>query len=231
VNVDLATIEAEPALGATFSKLPAQAANPSSYGNFEKLFAQHIRSEVKLKLLLSPIYKVISEPEEDERAFRIRLQHLAHERRDQEIELLKRKYAPKIDTLENRLRRAEQAVDTKSAQATQKKMEAAVSAGTAILGAIFGRKTITATSISKVGTAVRSTGRALQSGEGIAQSEETREAVRSQLNELMAELEEEVAQLSTSYNGTDETLEEVEITATSGNVTVELLALAWVPGQ
>lgn len=231
IQVDLGGLEEKPVPGAVFESLPVEGADGRNYDNWEKQFIQFIRSEIKLKLFLSTISKLISEPGEDERAFRIRLQHQIHETRDKEIEALRKKYAPKMDILENRLRRAEQALENKNSQATQKKMEAAVSAGTAILGALFGRKSISATSISRVGTAMRSTGRALQSGEGISQSQETLEAVKTQLAELGEELNQQVEELSASSDVANEKLEEVEIVPTSGNITLKLLALAWVPEQ
>ncbi|MBK5246818.1 MAG: DUF87 domain-containing protein, partial [Peptostreptococcaceae bacterium] len=229
INIDVRSIGDKPVAGATYMNYPSAAANAGNYDKWEKLFTQFIRTDFSLKLFFSPIFKVVSEADEDERDFRIRLQHLAHEHRDDEIEILKSKYKPKIDVLENRQRRAKQAVENQSSMATQKKMEAAVSAGTAILGAFFGRKSISATSISRVGTAVRSTGRAMKSGEGIAQSQETLESVEMQLQELLNELEQKVDELSAKFSNLDEKLEEVDVRAASGNITVHFVGLAWTP--
>lgn len=228
-EIDLRSLGDKPAVGATFMNYPEAAANAGNYDNWEKLFTQFIRADFSLKLYFSPTLKVVSQADEDERDFRIRLQHLAHEQRDDEIELLKSKYKSKIDILENRQRRAKQTVENRSSMATQRKMEAAVSAGTAILGAFFGRKSISATSISKVGTAVRSTSRAMKSGEGIAHSQETLESVEIQLQELLNELEQKVDDLNTKFNNLDEKLEEVEVRAASGNITVRFVGLAWIP--
>jgi len=228
-DIDLRSLEDKPVAGATYMNYPEAAANAGNYDDWEKLFTQFIRTDFSLKLFFSPTFKIVSEADEDERNFRIRLQHLAHERRDEEIEILKSKYKPKIDVLENRQRRAKQAVENQSSMATQKKMEAAVSAGTAILGAFFGRKSISATSISRVGTAVRSTGRAMKSGEGIAQSQETLESVEMQLQELLDELEQKIEELSAKFSNLDEKLEEVEVRAASGNITVHFVGLAWTP--
>jgi hypothetical protein len=52
-----------------------------------------------------------SNADESERDFRVRLQRSAREARDDAAEKLKRKYAPKFAALEERKRRAEQAVD------------------------------------------------------------------------------------------------------------------------
>ncbi len=228
-DIDLRSLGDKPVAGATYMNYPEAAANAGNYDNWEKLFTQFIRTDFSLKLYFSPTLKIVSEVDEDERNFRIRLQHLAHEQRDEEIEILKSKYKPKIDILENRQRRAKQTVENKSSMATQRKMEAAVSAGTAILGAFFGRKSISATSISRVGTAVRSTGRAMKSGEGITQSQETLASVEMELQELLDELEQKVEELTAKFNNLDEKLEEVEVRAVSGNIAVHFVGLAWMP--
>ena len=64
---------------------------------------------------------------------------LAHEARDAKIEVLRGKYATKLAAMQDKLRRAEQTVQRESQQASQAKMDTAISVGGAILGAIFGR--------------------------------------------------------------------------------------------
>ena len=85
--------------------------------SWKKLFAQFIRTDLQLKLFSSPTLKVVSEVDEDERDFRIRLQHLAHEKRDEALDALRKKYASKINTLEDRQRRAKQALEKQSTRA------------------------------------------------------------------------------------------------------------------
>ncbi|MDI9486172.1 MAG: DUF87 domain-containing protein [Bacillota bacterium] len=229
IELDLRDLDAEPVRGASFANYPNAAANARSYDSWKKLFAQFIRTDLQLKLFSSPTLKVVSEVDEDERDFRIRLQHLAHEKRDEALDALRKKYASKINTLEDRQRRAKQALEKQSTRAAQKKMDAAVSTGAAILGTLFGRKSMSATSISRVGTAVKSTTRAFQSGEGIAQAEETLRSVEAQLEQLESELQQQVEKISESYDMLEEKLEEVQIRATSGNIAVHLVGLAWCP--
>ncbi|HBK84709.1 MAG TPA: hypothetical protein DDZ53_01605 [Firmicutes bacterium] len=83
------------------------------------------------------------------------------------------------------------------------------------------------TTIYRASTAVKSTTRALQSGEGIAQAEETLKSVEAQLAELQFEVEQEVEKVSEKYNVQDEQLEEVQIRATSTNIAVHFVGLAW----
>lgn len=224
-------LDEKPIEGASYASYPEAASNTRSYDNWSKLLNQFIRTNLSLRLFSSPTLKVISEIGEDERDFRIRLHHLAHEYRDEALEVIKKKYASKIDILENKQMRAMQTVEKQNAMAAQKKMDAAVSAGNAILGALMGRKSISATSISKVGTAVKSTSRALKSDQGINAAQETLQSIELQLEKMQGELEQELEKISEKYDMLQEKLENVEIRATSGNITVHLVGLAWVPHE
>lgn len=231
LDVNLRELEKHPLQGASFAPYPSVAADVRSYDTWKRQLNQHIRTNVALVLHYSPKLKMVSEIDEDERDFRIRLQHEAHEYRDEAIEALKKKYATRITTLEDRLRRAQQALEKQSTLSNQKKMDAMVSAGTAIFSALVGRKSVSATSLSRVGTAVRSTSRAMKSGESISQAQDTLQSVENQLETLKLELEAQVEKVSENYNVLEERLETIEVRATSTNITMHIVALAWVAYQ
>jgi hypothetical protein len=229
IDINLRDLETSPVEGACFADFPDAASKARSYEDWKRLLTQFIRTNLSLKLFYSPTLKLLSEPGEDERDFRIRIQHIAHERRDEALDAIRKKYASKLDTLEERHRRAKQEVERQNALAAQRKVEAAVSAGTALLGALLGRKVISATSVSRLGTAVRSTSRAFKSGQEISGAVETLQAIETQIQELQLELERQLEKISADYDVMEEKLENVEIRPVSGNITVHFVGLAWVP--
>src|SRR5260370_6971193 len=95
----------------------------------------------------------LSKPGESERDFRVRLQQAAREERDRRAEELKKDYAPRLAALDERKRRAEQAVDREKGQAQQQTLQTAVSVGTALLGAFLGRKTLSVATLNRAATA------------------------------------------------------------------------------
>jgi hypothetical protein len=226
-NYSLKDLSMTPVNGANYLPHPSAAADAASYDEWKKMFVQHIRNKSGLSLFYSSKLKTISQAGEDERDFRIRLQHKAHEMRDDAIEKLKDKYQSKFTTLAERQRRAEQAVERENTQASQRKMEAAVSAGSAILGALFGKKALTATSISKVGTAVSRTSRAMKSGQEINQAQDTLESVKVLINDLELELKEQTDRISRDYELSNEPLETVAINPSTGEIAVRFVGLAW----
>jgi hypothetical protein len=159
----------------------------------------------------------------------VRLQQLANEKRDIAVAKLRKRYASKATTLENRLLRAEQAIEREQQQSTKKKLDTAVSFGTAILGAVLGRKRLSSTTASKMGTAIRSASGARKEAADVARAKQTAAKVKKDLEALNLEMEKEVDALDDAYDAQDEPLDAVEIRAKVADVHVPLVGILWMP--
>lgn len=229
IDLDPSALERGPTNGAAYGALPKAASNAKSYPAWSKAFQKWIVTNETVSLLRSAAFKQNSNPGESERDFRIRLQLMAREARDNQIETLRGKYATKLASLQERLRRAEQAVQREQAQASQAKMDTAISVGGAILGAIFGRGKISAGAIGKVGTAARGAGRAAQQQGDVTRANESVQALQAQYADLEAALQQDIDALGATYDAQQDALEAIPIKAKSGDVHVQLVALVWVP--
>jgi len=223
-------LEAEPAAGVRFAELPDEAVRAKSYAAWKKQFEDALFRTRTCELLRSPSLGALSQPGEAERDFRIRLGDQARQKRDEQVAELRQSFAPRAAQLQERIRRAEQAREKQQAQATQQAWSTVLSAGTAVLGALFGRKTLSVTNISKAGTAMRSAGRTLQERQDVTQAAETVEALNKQLADLSAELETEVAALQARFDPQKEQLETLALKPRKkADVETRLLTLAWAP--
>ena len=172
---------------------------------------------------------MVSNPGEAERDFRVRLQQSAREDRDAEVEKLRVKYAPKLATLQERKRRAEQAVEREKQQAQASGWNTAISVGATVIGAIFGRKTISAGTIGKATTAARGAGRTYKETQDIARAGETVQAIDQQIADLNAQFQEEASRLAGEYNPLTEELETIALKPKKTNISVRTVVLAWTP--
>ena len=114
-------------------------------------------------------------------------------------------------------------------QSTKKKLDTAVSFGTAILGAVLGRKRISSTTASKMGTAIRSASGARKEAADVARAKQTAAKVLKDLEALNADLEREVDALEDSYDASVEELNEIEVRAKVSDIHVPLVGLVWMP--
>jgi hypothetical protein len=215
--------------GASFAELPGPAASVKQYAAWQREFRRWVRQNESVTLFRNKRFRLISAPGETEGDFRVRLQDLASEKRDQEIAKLRKRYASKATTLESRLMSAEQAVAREQGQASKKTLDTAVSIGTAILGAVLGRKRLSTTSASRVGTAIKTAGSARKEAADVARAQQKAEKLRADLEALNAQLEKEVALLDTAFDAQAEVLEEIVVRAKTTDIHVPLVALAWMP--
>lgn len=222
-------LEDDPVPDSVFSACPDCALKTTAYGEWEKTLKRWIRQNETVTLYRSARYRLSSDPGETEGEFRVRLQQVASEMRDQSIAKLRQRYASKATTLENRLLRAEQAIQREQQQSTKKKVDTAISVGTAILGAVLGRKKLSATTANRMGTAIRNAGGARKEAGDVARARQTAAKVRADLAELEERLQAEIDALDTACDAQSEDLTETPIRPKSADIHVSLIGLGWFP--
>jgi hypothetical protein len=228
-GLSLEDLERSPADAAHFLPLPSVAGKPKSYDGWNKEFGAWLFRNEQLELWRSPVTGDVSKPGESERDFRVRLQQSGRERRDSQVESLRRKYAPKIAVLQERIRRAEQQREKQQAESRSSQVQAAISVGASILGAFLGRKAISATNIGRATTAIRGAGRVLKESRDVNMAEENVAALQQQLAELQAQFASETEAMTTASDPLREQLEVIRLKPTKANIAIKLVALAWTP--
>jgi len=222
-------LEAEPTQNAAFANAPSAAAKAKSYDGWKKDLANWIYRNERLELFESPSMKIASNPGESERDFRVRLQQYAREQRDDALEKLRQKYAPKIEQLNERKRRAQQAVAREQEQAQGQKLQTAISFGATILSSFMGRKSVSLSTLGRATTAVRGVGKSMKESEDVGRAEENVSAIDQQLVELDEEFKSETEKLERAFDPQTEELGKVSLKPTKANITVKFLTLAWAP--
>ena len=217
IDVAPSDLENEPIDGATYAPLPADAGKPKCYTGWNKDLVNWIYANRKLELHCSPASKECSQPGEAEGAFRARVQHGGREQRDAAIEKLRQKYASKVTILQERLRRAEQAVTKEKEQ----RSTSLLSVGADIFGVVFGRK--------KATSAVGSVSRTYRDSADIGRAEENVEAVKRQLEDLQAQIESEVAEIQAQMDAATGALETIAVKPKKSHISIRLFTLAWAP--
>lgn len=217
------------AAGASFADCPAAADNTKGYVAWGKDYKRWLRQNEVITLFRSKKFKLSSVAGETEGAFRARLQDAASEKRDLAIGKIRKRYAGKLTTLENRLLRAEQAISREKQQSTKKKIDTAISFGTAILGAVLGRKKFSSTTATRIGSAMKTAGGASKEAADVERAKQTAAKVKVDITALSKALEQEVEDLDTAFDAQNEELGEVAVRAKSTDIHVAVSGLVWLP--
>ncbi|MBI4906223.1 MAG: ATP-binding protein [Acidobacteria bacterium] len=223
-------LEGAPVEGAGFAELPPAAAKAKSYAAWSKDFSNWIFANQKLDLFVSPSTGEMSRQEESERDFRARLQLVAREHRDSDLEAIRARYATKVASLEEKIRRAEQAMEKQQQESSSAKLETAVSIGAGILGAIFGSKRGgTSAVLGKVAGAAKGVQRARRQSQDVDFASENLGTLMQMKADMEAEIKEQTDAVTNSVDASKEQLQTVSIRPKKVNVSVRLCSLAWMP--
>jgi hypothetical protein len=213
-----------PAESAAFLPLPDAAARAAAYRSWARALESHLNQERKLTLWRCARLGLCSRAGEPRGDFARRLAEAARAARDAAVEKMKAKYAPKLAALTERIRHGEQRVDRESDQYRAEKTQTAISIGTTILGTLFGRR-----SRSGATTVMRGASRAAQQKADVDRAREDVSSLQTQLDDLEAELRDELARIASEHEQLGANLEELAVAPRKSEITVDRVALAWVP--
>ncbi len=218
-----------PAEGATFEEAPAAVTNAGAWAEWRKALATALYQSHPLRLFRCDALDEVSTPGESLAEFKARLGHAGREQRDADADALRKRWAPKLQTLQNAVQRAQKALADQQAQASGQTLDTVVTVGTTLLGAFLGRKTLSVTNLNRARTALRSGSRTVKERQDVGTAEQQLEAARKQLADAEAEFQEETARLQAA--AAPEALAVVEFTVPprKSDVAVGNLLLAWTP--
>jgi hypothetical protein len=227
LDVAAADLATAPVDGATFEPVPAAGANAKNYAAWQKAFNAWLAGGQTLDLLRHPGLKITAAAGESERDFRIRVANAQREKRDAEVDAVRRRFAERRARLEAQLRRVQQAVEREQGQASQAKLQTAVSFGATVLGALLGRKALSATSLGRATTAARGVGRAYKESEDVGRAQQNVDAAQKALEDLDAQIAEETAGIAARYDADAANLETVSLAPKRGQIVIQTVALGW----
>ncbi len=172
-----------------YQDLPAFALRPKSYTAWSKKLKTHVYKSCTLTLFKCAKLKLISHMGEDEVDFRVRVRDVAREKRDIKVEKLRAKFGKKLTTLHNKAERAEIKLETQESQLSQAKTGAALSAGTTLLGALFGRKMASIGNVSRAGSTIKRASKIKKESHDVDRAKDKVAELETQLHELEADFQ------------------------------------------
>ncbi len=222
-------LENQPHPEGKFSHLPPAATRISSYSGWKNALENHLYQNQTLSLWECREFKEFSKIGESEGDFKGRLIHLLHEKRDLEVEKLRKRYAPKLALMQERLRKAQLRVEKERAQLGQQKVQTAVSVGATILGAIFGRKTMSTGTIGRATTSMRGAGRMAREKQDIERAQREVQVVNEKLADLEEEFQAEISGLKMDFELEDLELTGILVRPRKSDIIISRFALVWMP--
>jgi len=212
-----------------FATLPAELIRTKTFAELQSALKDHVYKTQKLTLWKCSEFKATSKPGETEGDFRARIAHGVKEQRDQDVEKLRSKYAPKLATIQEQMRKAMQKVEKEKLQSANQTRQALFSIGTTIFGAIVGRKLASASNMGHVATGARAIGKMGAEQQDVAMAEESVEAIQSRYDALNKQFADEATALLDGAVAEKLKLDEITIAPKKTDVTINKFVLCWTP--
>lgn len=226
---DAAALDDAPDTRGGFEDPPGEAGNARAYASWRKGLVGHLYRHGALDVRRCKALKAYSALGEAGGAFRVRVRELARERRDAELDEMRERYAPKLASVRERIRGAEQRVETEEEEARTSGLSAAASVGATILGALLGRKKLSATNVRTAGTAAGRLSRTARARGDIKRAKEDLEAQRRKLEDLEAEFERELERVRGRWGGDALEIEAITLAPRKTDMGPARVVFAWAP--
>ena len=217
-------ISSFPAPDARFLVAPEVSRALKKFPSEKQNLLNYLLRSRELKLLSCPAVQLTSRPDEPGNEFLLRVRLAARERRDAEVEALRKRYEGRIGALEDRLRKAEMTADRKQADADARKREAMLSAGESVLGVLLGRKSIRSGS-----TAASKYRQSTSAGMSAREAEENARTLSEEIRDLKGELEKESSAITERWEKAVDERGEVVVQPKKTGIDITSFFLAWVP--
>ena len=228
LDVGVQSLARSPEKGAAFESLPSAASQPKNYAVWEKSFKQWLTQNERIQLMRHRETGLTSRPGESEGDFKVRVQDGSRSSRDAAVDAVRQKYASRQATLAEKLRRAEAVKERESEQSSQQKLQTVVSIGATLVGALFGRKALSAGTLGRATTAARGMSRTMKESGDVERATESVDAVQQQIKELDDQVRQETQAIAAEFERAP-VLEQVTLLPKRGQVSVQLVALGWDP--
>ncbi|MDP1561580.1 MAG: DUF87 domain-containing protein [Pirellulaceae bacterium] len=209
--------------------LPPEASNAKNFDLWAKQFLSFLFRQQTLTLHSCAPLKAVSQPGESEREFRVRLRQGFLENRDLQTEQMRKKFAPKLSALEGKIQRAKERIETEQSRHSQRKWDTALTMGTTILGALLGKKAISATTVGRTASTIKKAGQTAAGQTKMKHAENSLEGLLEAKQELEAEFQVAVGEIAAAWNGDQIPLTSSEISPRKSDLAVLKHQFVWLP--
>jgi DNA helicase HerA-like ATPase len=234
VDYDDRDLRAEPPAGGAYVLPGVPLDDDAFFRDAARAIARRVVDTQALELLHNPELKLWSRPGESAEAFAARANEAAKAAADAETAKIRDRLEAKRDRLERALETARRRVEEASTEQSSRRSTELLSGLGSVVGVLLGGKA-DARAIARAGRALGGAasrrGMTTRAGERKRTAEEKVELAEADLEELEAEILEEVERIDEQWARAAEAVEPVPIRLEANDVRVVETALVWVPAD
>jgi len=148
-------------------------------------------------------------------------------KQDEKLENLEKKFSTKIKRVEDRIKRLEIKLQKEQEDVSQKTTDTVVDVGLAIIGALFGRKTVSSSTMRKGASAFKKGKRVFKEKNDVANVESLLEKSYEDIKELKDNLHDEIEKLEETLMLENHPISSFYINPRRSDIMIEDIAILW----
>jgi len=208
--------------GGWFRSLPEDVDEARELDRVNKALVDAIYRDETTTLFRQRKLRLVSQPGEDEAAFRRRVQAVVDERIAEQAAELKDRIDRKADTLQDRMERKAQQVDAAQAKVRSQQTRELVNVGETLVGMFFGGRR------KSLSTAMTRRSQTAAAGQRVDKLEMELRQLHEELIELQQELGQELSEIQRSERALLDDIESQEVGLEKNDIDVESIGMVWV---
>jgi hypothetical protein len=228
VDYDDRDLRTDSPADAVYRLTPARIDTKSFFTSIESSLRDHLVRSLALEIPANPELKLYGRPGESAEEFAGRCRRAADEAADAETATLRDKFESKVIRLRDQIAAATDRVDVLEEEASSRRNSELLSTAGSILGGLLGGRSRSSV-LGKLGSAAGRRGRTKAAGERLDAAENKVVRLQEELEQLEAELADDVTDLDARWAAAATRIEPIEISLERSDVAVTQLALAWLP--
>lgn len=213
--------------GSRFHELPEAIVRLKDMKPLHRSFSDFLYQTRRLELFRAASLNMESRPGESLGDFKVRVSDALRGRKDMALEKLRRSYASRQKSLEQKLLAAQGRLEREQGDVQSKTTDTLISFGAAVIGAFLGRKALSAGNVSRVVTGFRSAGRVARERDDVQRAGDALGLLQQELEDLAAEIEEKARQVAAAHDVESCFIEPFTIKPRRGDIFNIRLAVLW----
>ncbi len=206
-----------------FQAVPDSMNSLKELNGAKKEYSNWLYQNSRLEILEHDDLEVFQQHGESKQAFLGRLEHKSREMRDEELDKIQEKYAPKFERIEDRIRKEEQDLEEAKADARDRKTQELVGVAETIFSVFVKKRS---RSFSSAASRRRMTRKA---GQKVEESEEDLQELSQDMADLEAQLEKKIEEIKVKWDTVSLGVTTREVKPRKADVLVDQAIFIWEP--
>ena len=221
------TFTSKPKGGVEYAKLPNIITQAKNLRTFQKSLSNYLYSSKKLELFVCKALKLESKLHQSKRDFNVVVDNKLKELRDEKIQKVENKFKTKADRLEGKLSRLEMKLQKEEADVSSKTTDTFVDIGLAVMGAFFGTRTLSSTTMRRGASAFKKGKGIFKERNDVKNVTSMIEETNSDIDELSNKFQDEIQKIEEDLDIQNYEITTLFITPRRSDINIKDIALLW----